>query len=76
MTNIELKNALKALEARLVEAEKKLASHELRLYELENNVPAVEEAVVSNVKNEPKRGLCPKCKVQPNHYFHVKWCKG
>lgn len=22
------------------------------------------------------RGLCPKCKVKPNHFFHVKWCKG
>jgi hypothetical protein len=21
------------------------------------------------------RGLCPKCKVKPNHYFHVKNCK-
>jgi hypothetical protein len=22
-----------------------------------------------------KRGLCPKCKAKPNHYFHVKHCK-
>lgn len=21
------------------------------------------------------RGLCPKCRVKPNHYFHVKNCK-
>jgi hypothetical protein len=22
------------------------------------------------------RGLCPKCEVKPNHFFHVKHCKG
>lgn len=23
-----------------------------------------------------ERGLCPKCKVKPNHFFHVKTCSG
>lgn len=94
MTNIELSNAVKALAARLAELEKKQGSNELRLYELENNTPPVEEVVLSNAtlvgkeaietvarqlldsSVKSKRGLCPKCNKKPNHFFHVKTCKG
>ena len=49
--------------------------HEDAKEDAQENAP--EEAVLKEVKEVKKgRGLCPKCKVKPNYYFHVKSCRG
>ena len=59
--SLEIARRVKALEARVAELEKKLAAPPL--------ATAVEIAL-------PARSLCPKCGVKPNHFFHVKNCRG
>ena len=59
--SLEIARRVKALEAKVAELEKKLAT------------PVVE--IKPEVTNA-SRALCPKCGVKPNHFFHVKNCRG
>ena len=45
--------------------------HEDAKEDAQENAP--EEAVLKESKKG--RGLCPKCGVKPNYYFHVLHCK-
>lgn len=55
---------------RLKDLEKKVAELEARL-----NAPPI--IFAPDLPDEPvKRQMCPKCKLKPNHYFHVKNCRG
>lgn len=58
--SIELARRIKSLEARVTELEKKPVEPQIRVV----------------IPEEPKRQMCPKCGVKPNHFFHVKNCRG
>lgn len=72
MTNLELKAALNVLRAEVTALRDRVGALE-----------AKPEPIMVTVASEPKpdepktnRGLCPKCKNKPNHFFHVKNCTG
>jgi hypothetical protein len=60
MTLLEMKNALRALEARVAALETK---------------PTPVPPVVAEVPNK-KMKMCPKCNAVPAYFFHVKNCRG
>jgi transposase len=59
--SIEIARRVKALEAKVAELEKKAAEQIVTI------APEVEKS---------PRSMCPKCGVKPNHFFHVKNCRG
>lgn len=66
----EVKYALRDLEARIKALEDR---------PITAAVPT--QITVSPVSDSPttaasNRKMCPKCGVKPNHFFHVKTCKG
>lgn len=74
MTNLELKAALKALEARVaaLEARESVASVLARQAADYASFSSKEKAEPT-VKNA--RALCPHCNAVPAYYFHVKNCQ-
>ena len=56
-----------------IELARRIKALEARVAELEKK-PQVQVSAV--VPEEPKRQMCPKCGVKPNHFFHVKNCRG
>jgi hypothetical protein len=73
VTNIELKVALRSLEARVAELEKRpVVEAERKVAQ----VAALAEFMKAELKPESGRKMCPKCGVKPNHFFHVKTCNG
>jgi hypothetical protein len=63
MTHLELEVAFRSLEARV------------KLLEEQVEVLKAKPAVLP-VEVKEGRSMCPKCGVKPNHYFHVKTCRG
>lgn len=59
MTNLELKNALRALEARVAALEKRPEPS-----------PVITVPVVIDIDKK----LCPHCQKVPAHHLHVKAC--
>lgn len=53
-----------------------------RVAALEAKVKEQREPVVTitpvgvEMLEKPSRQMCPKCGIKPNHFFHVKYCRG
>ena len=71
--NIEVNHRFRELEARIKALEDKInaAPQEKAVASATSSVSGAPPAVVA-----PNRKMCPKCGVKPNHFFHVKTCKG
>ena len=74
MTPLELSQIVKSLQERTRVLEAEVTALRSRVGELESN-PVV-ETVITNVPQEPKRKLCPKCGKKPAYFFHTKSCRG
>ena len=70
--NIEVKHALRALEARI----KALEDRPQSIVTKETLVELAKlEALNRQEQTKPEvRALCPHCGVKPNHFFHVRSC--
>jgi hypothetical protein len=73
VTNIELKVALKSLEARVAELEKR----PLPVAQVAAPSPVARQALQKLASEQPKessRKMCQHCNEKPNHFFHVQMC--
>jgi hypothetical protein len=69
-----MKQAIRALEARV----KALEDAKPKVEMVTQVMPAMYEPpkLSQEQPKTEKRGLCPKCNKAPNHFFHVRTCKG
>jgi len=76
--SLEIARRVKALEARVAELETLVSA--LRMLAESNAIaskPLDVQKVQENVRAiQAGRSMCPKCGVAPNHFFHVKNCRG
>ena len=64
--SLEIARKVKTLEAKVAEQGKLLEA----LRQL------IDNATLTQSPASPIRAMCPKCGVKPNHFFHVKNCRG
>ena len=78
MTLLEMKQALSVLRAEVIALRDRVGA--LEAAKAPDVVMTVRPEALAAVKEfaeaKTARGLCPKCNKKPNHFFHVRTCKG